>query len=307
MQYDNGDLSCWDLHTTDILQWVWESHWVKGPQMYRNSCLSRDGTGIWRPIDTGYGFEKIDAQDGYTLFTLNWTQQFDCAKIREDADGWFAIALGTDSNSKMIMFDARFGDIYWVRDYVGDAVMTQDGMEVLCLEVREASAGERELVFRLLDSEDGRILEEKVLGKLEKEEAGEIVMDQENLKATVDGIWFVDLTSPKMEKAVSDSPRTVFAGEEVRIEERDGRRLLVNAKDGHTVIDAGQQQILVAPDEDEVVLYGNNKTTYVIEALNAYDLIEHAEYRTLPKEDEEIQEEEEDWDWYRNWDEENDW
>ena len=294
LQYDNGDLSAWDIDWSDPSDWVNRSEWRSPPEKDRSAAVSRDGTAIWRPLRNGYGVERIDASTGNLLYRVNWTKECDPTLIREDSDSWCALMLGTDYDC-MILFNAQYGDWYWTREGAGNAVFSEDGSEILCLEAASApedsaGTGAKTLVFRRLDVEAGDVLQEETLCTLDEGEPGKISIDQDTLIATVDGNYQIDLNSLTLEKldAPPEPEPLFFAQQEVLIEQEAGQTRLVNAQDGHLVLDAGTQQMLLSPSGDKVLLYGGDDAPYVIFAMDSDQLMDNARYM-LEDWEEEIQ------------------
>lgn len=297
LQYDNGDVSAWDIDWSDPSDWICRSGWSKAPDTDRPVAVSRDGTAIWRPLQSGYGVERIDVEYGGLDYRANWTKECDASLIEESLESGYALALGMNYEC-MILFDALYGDWYWSREGAGHAVFSEDGWEILCLAAEPAKGnpdgGEKNLVFRRLNTEAGEILQEEILCTLEAGEAGDITIDRDTRIAVVDGIWQVDLNELTVQKlAAPPAPELVFfAEQEVRIEQKDGQNRLVNAQDGHLVLDAGTQQILVSPSGDKVLLYGGDEAPYVIFAQDMDKLMDDAQYM-LEEWQEELQEWEE--------------
>ena len=284
LQYDNGDISAWDIDWSDPSDWVNRSGWVHIPEKDRPAAVSRDGTGIWRPLENGKGLERIDAEYGGVSFRTNWARECDTSLLREGADGGYGLMLSADYDY-MFLFDAQYGDWYWGREGAGNAVFSEDGYEILCLEAEPApddmaEGDERKLIFRRLDIETCDILQKEVLCTLEAGEAGEITIDQDTLIAVVDGIWKIDLNELTVEKltAPPETEPLVYADQEVRIIQEAGQNKLVNAKDGHLIMDAGTQKILISPSGEELLLYGGDDLPYLIYAQDTGDLMDDAQY-----------------------------
>ena len=279
LEYEDGSLSCWDPGSSDPYEWVrTDIGWGNSRPDCPNAKLSIDEMGIWRPVSSGNGVEYIDAETGDILYRSSWKHKCDCSLLRESGNGWDGLSLGTEYDA-MTLFDTGSGDVYWSRDGLGDAVFTEDADEILALEAESTSSnpfagGEKHLVFRRIDIETGEITDEQILCTLEAGEPGEIVMDQETLSATVDGLWQVDLRDLTAVKTVQkqDNNLLLFAGENCVIEREDGQTVLRNADDQHLVIDAGPQQILLSPSGDVALLYGGGRTPFIMFALDTDDL-----------------------------------
>ena len=80
-----------------------------------------------------------------------------------------------------------------------------------------------------------------------------------------------------------------FAGEEAFIRKTKRGTLLVNAEDGHTILDAGGQQITISPDGECAILYGNDQAPFAIFAQDQGALLSEASLR-LEEYEEEAQE-----------------
>ena len=284
LQYDNGDLSAWDIDWSDPSDWINRSGWGAVPEQDRAAAVSRDGTAIWRPLSNGRGVERIDAEYGGVEYRTNWAGECDASLIRESGDGWYALSLGMNGEH-MILFDAESGERLWSREGAGNAVFSEDGYEILCLQAEPApgdpaAEGERNLVFRRLDTETGDTLQEEILCTLEAGEAGDITIDQDTLTAVADGIWQIDLnelTALKLAHPPEPEP-LFFAEQEVLITQEDGRSRLVSAQDGHLILDAGTQQMMISPSGDKVLFYGGDQAPYVIFAQDMGSLMDDAQY-----------------------------
>ena len=315
LEYDNGDLSRWDIDWTDPYKWASKTGWRQVQSTEEDVYFSEDGSVIWRTAWGGYGIEKIDIETGATIYQAKWPQKCSIRNIQERWDGWYGLTPGKKGELPMVLFDQDTGEFLWSAPAVCGAVF---GDEICCLDIRPSagsSEGKQDLVFLRLDDDDGSILEEKILCTLEDGEAGEVTVDPDELTASVDGMWLVDLyevTVKRTEPAQEDQP-LVFAGQEVSIVNQDGVTLLVNSHDGHTIIDAGDQQIQVSPEGESLVLYGGSKTPYLIFSSDTDDLLSEAIYRRNQREEEDEEEDWENWDsyWDDDWDsydeDEDDW
>ena len=296
LQYGNGDLSCWSVDD-GVLAWVLQSGSTLPAEYRRKASISPDGAVIWRFAGGDAGIDRIliyseehpSFVNGSTVWTteyswdncLYWRTELptgpDCGEIVEDPYTTRALYPGEKNGTDMAYFDYEDCEVLWSRPYAGEAAF--DGSTILCLEVMDAGEGKRELVLREIDSDEGELTGETVLCELEENEAGEIRVDREELTATVDGIWVVDLaerTVKKEKTAPPEEPALTFAGENVVARQENGRNLLVNTEDGHTVIDGGTQEILVSPDGESAVLYGGIESPCLIEAGSAEELYQTA-------------------------------
>ena len=282
LESENGDLTKWDLWSSDPLLWENKAGWKEWPDVGGEISFSRSG--IWRPVKDGHGIELIDDEYGETIFRPWWLEKASAKKIRESNMGFYILTPGEKGALPMILFDAEDGSFLWSAPAVGDAL---PGSDIYCLDTR-ISEGKTELVYKELDYEDGSLLKEQVLCVLDDGEAGEITLDEENFTAVVDDIWLVDLSPdvPTVER-IQPAPEVplIFAEEPVSVVKNEGRTMLVNAEDGHFIIDAGDQKICVSPAGDSMVLYGGSKSPYVIFASDMDTLYDKAWYRVNDEEE----------------------
>ena len=331
LEYENGDLSCWDLDVSDPFLWTYDNRNGSEDTGLR-PMFSRDGTAVWVPARDGYGVEKIDTWTGEILFSVSPYQKCNTSRIRESEDGYYALSVGMSHDDPLLLFDNETGELYSRLDGVKDACFSEDGEYILCLDVRPSSdgqAGKRELVFRMINMFSPEITE-TVLCELEEGEDIDVIIDQETLTAAVGDSLQVNLRkltgaedpeetegadeaavpedpdetavladpegpdeteasddsgSPVTEKKTREVP-LFFAGEEAFIRKTKRGTLLVNAEDGHTIIDAGGQQITISPDGECAILYGNDQAPFAIFAQDQGALLSEASQRLEDYEEE---------------------
>ena len=309
LQYDNGDLAHWNIYQDFTFDWVYDGDRWMAPEFYPTYYYSSDGTAFWAAASSGKGIRKVDAEYGYLLYSNVWSEPCDAALIRESGFGSYALSLGKNYDQEMVCFDAEDGTVLWSRESVGNAIFSLTGTEILCLQAQPGSEGDGpSLVFRELDIEDGSIVREQVLCTLDPDEQGIIEMDEETETAVVDNRWFVDLYELTVERQESEpEPEAplMFAGEEIRFVVSDGRNQMVNAVDGHRILDAGKQKMLLAPDGESVLIYGEDFTPLIVLASGQEELLDEAYWRYDSEEEIDWEEEKQFLEeWKKEWDDE---
>ena len=97
----------------------------------------------------------------------------------------------------------------------------------------------------------------------------------------------------------------MFAGEEIRFVVSDGRNQMVNAVDGHRILDAGKQKMLLAPDGESVLIYGEDFTPLIVLASGQEELLDEAYWRYDSGEEIDWEEEKQFLEeWKKEWDDE---
>ena len=273
LQDRSGDISMWDAQT-GTLCWINESGWERTP-LFDGFCFNLDHTAIWRSQDNEEGYEKIDAATGKTIFSTQWDYDKARGNIRqrkEDTSGSYALSLsGPDYD--MIFFDAENGRKIWAGKYMGDAVFSKDGEEILCLEEADG-----ELICRHLDVWTGIVRSEETLVLPEECESLYFVMDEETCTALVGNKWLVDLQTGDIEEAEPDpEEHCIFAGQDAHIVESEDEIQLISDNDGSLILDTGGKNLAVSPDGDSLVMYGNGYSAYLVLASDVESMVREAE------------------------------
>lgn len=312
----SGNLSKWD-GKSGRLCWINESSWG-GSVARRVPChLTRDGTGIWRQKFGETGIERIDTETGKTLYISNWDSQCDGNEVRESQDGRYALTMGMYYELPMNVFDSSTGEFLWSCESLGNAVFSEDGSEIYCLnaeneegwsyyalywyivdmqianseeykdsspakEAQKAADEGFDLVWRRIDSETGEILEEKRLLTLEKGSEGGIEVDEDSCMALADGKWLVDLATGEVRKTsdpLKEPEPLFFNGEEAYVSVKGGGLCLFRESDGVLIADAGQRSLAVSPSGESFTIYSNSFTPLVIYASDMETLKKEAVMR----------------------------
>ena len=167
-----AEVSKWDVRTGDR---IWTADCSKGSAYLGDSCfLSDDGRSVWGMDKSGLGIEKLDAETGEILYATKWlegTGHNDIHLPKESPDGSLGVITTGKYSHRLMVFDTETGDLRWEYDLgiLQDdrdvkACFSDDSREVRVLQwAVEPGVSGRNLVFRRMDAQNGRILEDRAL------------------------------------------------------------------------------------------------------------------------------------------------
>lgn len=166
----HGELSKWDAKTGDFI-WANEEQWTLQGNVHENAIESIDGKYIWRASNYMDGIEKVDGETGKTIYSVVW---------KEQTNGTNHILMPVETNGKiavcpcqfspeLVGFDKNTGEFLWYVEDAGEVFgFSKDEKQLYAFNKFETD-NEVQLVRRVINLEDGRILKNDVLYAIPKE------------------------------------------------------------------------------------------------------------------------------------------
>ena len=205
-----GDICKWDISTGELL-WENEANWEVQPNVHDYAYLSKDGSAVWRAISYMNGAEKIDAETGETIYNSELVgSTWSVINPVESPQGSLAFVKGEYGSGELVMFDPGTGEEIWRTEHPGEAVFSEDGSELLCIQrILNRKEWTEDYIYRRFDAACGDLLEEKVVLSVDYEKqdsfmyfddvsALAVIIADENEDPAGHVIWLIDMHSAKI-------------------------------------------------------------------------------------------------------------
>lgn len=162
-----GDIGKWDAETGTLL-WVNKSNWGDVTANLTETRSNLDGDAFWRQTYNGTGLEKIDADTGETLFSVEKIAGNYFPMPEESPDRTKGLISSVNSGHVIVVFDAATGEILWRKDLDEtdrprsySASFSEDSEEVWCMMTLINPDGlTKTMILRKYDAQNGTMLHE---------------------------------------------------------------------------------------------------------------------------------------------------
>ena len=162
-----GDIGKWDAETGALL-WVNKSNWGDITANLTDTRSNIDGDAFWRQMYNGTGLEKIDAETGETLFSVEKMADSYFPMPKESPDRTKGLITKTGYGHEMVVLDTATGEKLWRKDLDEtdrpssySAYFSEDSEQVWCMMIFINPDGfTRSMILRRYDAQNGTILHE---------------------------------------------------------------------------------------------------------------------------------------------------